>query len=187
MGILNLKNIIKFHASKSIFTPKVELLSDDDYAIIMNEFSYDYERYYSTTKIDPLKIQYFPGLLATFYYRISRYCFLENKEELAREFSSLSFSLTAIEIYYTAEIKRGLKINHGVATIIGARVKVGENVLLHHNVTFGDKNGGRPTIGNNVTIYPGSVIVGEIAIGDFSVIGANTFVDKSYPQYSKIY
>ena len=38
-----------------------------------------------------------------------------------------------------------------------------------------------PTIGNNVTIYAGAVIVGNIKIGDNVVIGANSFVNKDIP------
>lgn len=186
MEVSNLKNIITFHSSKSIFNPNVDLLNEEEWNTIIAEFSFDYNRYYKTTNIDGDSIMYFPGLLATLYYRISRYCFLKADEKLALEFASLGFNLSGIEIYYSAEIGRGLKINHGISTVIGARVKIGHNVLLHHNITLGDKNNGRPVIGNNVIIYPGAIIVGDIYIGDFSIVGANTFTDKSHPDKSKI-
>ena len=41
--------------------------------------------------------------------------------------------------------------------------------------------GGYPTIGNNVIIFPNSTIVGRIHIGDNSIIGANSFVNKDIP------
>lgn len=68
--------------------------------------------------------------------------------------------------------------------MIGARVKIGENCLLHQNITLGDKGGGRPTIGNNVTIYAGAKVLGNISIGDNSIIAANAVVIKSCPENS---
>ncbi|MTH17530.1 serine O-acetyltransferase [Flavobacterium sp. LC2016-01] len=184
--IENLKEIIRELGNKSIFNPDCNSLSNQEWNEIIELFSYDYQRYYSDS-LDIYKVKYFPGLLATFFYRIARKLFLKGDEINALEFSSVGFSLTAIEIYFSAEIGKGLKINHGIGTVIGSRTILGDNVLLHHAVTIGEKNGGRAKIGNNVIIYPGSIIVGDIYIGENSIIGANVFVDKSYPEKSKIY
>ncbi len=113
--------------------------------------------------------------------------FLKGDEVNALEFSATGFSLSLIELYYSADIGKGLKINHGIGTVVGSRTIVGEHVLLHHQVTIGEKNGGRARLGNNVIVYPGSIIVGDILIGDNSIIGANVFVDKNCPQNSKIF
>ena len=182
----SIKDEIIFFKEKSIFSPDVESIKPNDWESIINKFQGDYQRYYSE-EFNVKKIKYFPALLATFFYRIARFCFLNGDHKNAQEFSSLAFSHTGIEIYYSAEIGNNFKMNHGVGTIIGARTKIGNDVLMHHNITLGDKNGGRPTIGNGVTIYLGTVIVGDIIIGDNSVIGANVFVDKSYPENSKIF
>lgn len=182
----SVKNEIKFLSEKSIFSPDVNCIAEDEWHVIIKTLLGDYYRYYEG-EFEIKKIKYFPALLATFFYRIARYCFLHGDSKNAQEFSSLAFAHTGIEIYYSAEIGANFKMNHGIGTIIGARSKIGDNVLLHHNITLGDKNGGRPTIGNNVTIYPGTVIVGNIEIGDNSIIGANVFVDKTYPENSKIF
>ena len=58
---------------------------------------------------------------------------------------------------------------------------MGNNCLIHHNVTLGEKNG-RPVIGSNVTIYPGALIVGPIEVSDNCIIGGNSFLDKSLPE-----
>ncbi|NUM49587.1 MAG: serine acetyltransferase [Flavobacteriales bacterium] len=142
----------------------------------------DYKRYY-TTEFDFSKIKYFKGLLATFFYRISRELYLNHKENEALEYSSLGAFLTSIELYYSSEIGEAFKINHGTGTVVGARSKIGNHVLLHQNVTLGEKNG-RPTLKDNVIVYPGAVIVGEITVGENSIIGANTFLDKSLPPHS---
>ena len=89
-----------------------------------------------------------------------------------------------VEIYYSAQIGRGLKINHGIGSVIGARCVIGDNCLLHQGVTLGDKDGGRPIIGNNVIINAGAVVLGNITIGDDSIIGANTVCLKSVPSHA---
>lgn len=183
--ITDLKKELLKWKNKSIFDADLDCLSDTDWTEIMDVFILDYKQYYSSTFL-AANIKYYPGLLATFFYRISRFLYMKNDEKNALEYSSLGFSLTAIELYYSASIGKSFKLNHGVSTVVGARSVIGDNVLLHHSVTLGEKNGGRPIIGNNVVIYPGAVIVGAISIGDNSIIGANVFVDKSYPSNSKI-
>ena len=37
---------------------------------------------------------------------------------------------------------------------------------------------GIPTVGNDVTVYSGSVVVGDIVLHDKCQIGANSYVDK---------
>lgn len=41
-----------------------------------------------------------------------------------------------------------------------------------------DKDGGWPTIGNNVIIFPGAVVTGKIHIGDNSIIAPNAVDTK---------
>ncbi len=74
----------------------------------------------------------------------------------------------------------GLFIQHGNSTIIHAK-SIGENCWINQNVTIGDSGKGIPTIGNNVRICTGSVVLGPISIGDNCIIGANATVVKDVP------
>ena len=50
-------------------------------------------------------------------------------------------------------------------------------------VPFSDGlGGGSPTIGNNVVIGAGAVVVGRITIGDSAFIGANAYVYQDIPE-----
>lgn len=102
----------------------------------------------------------------------------------ADAFSLLGREIGQIEIYYSATIGKAFKINHGIGTVIGARCRIGDNCTIHQNCTIGDRNGGRPEIGDNVTIYAGAMILGDITIGDGCIIGANSVVTRSYPEGS---
>lgn len=79
-------------------------------------------------------------------------------------------------------IEGGLVIHHGHSMRLNAS-HVGKNLQIWHNVTVGkEKSGGnKPTIGDNVKIYTGAVILGDIYIGNNVIIGACTVVVKSIP------
>jgi serine O-acetyltransferase len=68
--------------------------------------------------------------------------------------------------------------HHGIGVILGNGVKLGKNCIINQNVTIGGKNGGFPVIGDNVRIYTGACILGNVKVGDNSVIGANALVIK---------
>jgi serine O-acetyltransferase len=69
---------------------------------------------------------------------------------------------------------------------VSESVKVGENCRISQCVTIGTAPASNitfvPTIGNNVFIGPGAVIVGPIEIADGIAIGANSYVDKSFTE-----
>lgn len=81
---------------------------------------------------------------------------------------------------YEASIGRFLNLPHPVGIVIGKGVVVRDNVTIYQNCTLGQKSKSEyPVINENSTIYPGCVIVGPISIGPSSIIGANSYVNKS--------
>lgn len=152
----------------------------DVYKKSLDIFKYDYQRYFVADESINLKnVLERTELVGILLYRISREYYLLKNEYIAQQYALLGRFLSGFEIYYSSKIGRGLKINHGLGTVIGARVTIGENALIHQGVTFGDKNGGRPNLLNNVTVFAGASILGKITIGNNSVIGANCclFID----------
>lgn len=84
-----------------------------------------------------------------------------------------------ISIGEHTKIGSNLIIPHQFNVVIGEGVKVGDNCTIFHHVTLGQNHGKYPIIGNNVTIYTGAVVVGDIKIGDNVVIGAGSIVTKN--------
>lgn len=82
----------------------------------------------------------------------------------------------------TKNIGSGFFISHGFSTIILAN-KIGDNCWINQQVTVGTKNGvpTPPTIGNNVRIGAGAIVIGNITIGDNSFVGAGSVVTKDVP------
>lgn len=78
---------------------------------------------------------------------------------------------------------------HLVGVIISPKVVMGEGCFVYQNVTLGSKskfNKVYPRIGNNVIIYPNSVVVGDVVLGDGVVVGAGSVVLDSFPASSII-
>jgi len=181
----NIANEIKYWFSKSIYEGEITEFTDFEiYERSIQIFKNDYLRYYpSDIEMSMLKIKQRLELVGILLYRISREFYLSENSK-CDYYSLLGRFLSGFEIYYSAEIGNGLRINHGIATVIGARVKVGDNCLIHQNITLGEKNDGRPTIGDNVIIYSGAKILGDIKIGNRSIIGANAVCLKNAPHDS---
>lgn len=80
--------------------------------------------------------------------------------------------------------------HHGVGCVVHELCSIGENCRIFGNVTLGckwsenKKAGMPPRIGNHVMIGAGAVILGDISIGDYSIIGANAVVLEVMPEKS---
>jgi serine acetyltransferase len=83
-----------------------------------------------------------------------------------------------------AEIGPGFLVMHRTGIFIGP-VHIGENCVIHHNVTIGQRiaagDHGIPRIGDDVWIGPGATITGDIRIGDGATISAGSVVSRSVP------
>lgn len=80
-----------------------------------------------------------------------------------------------------AKIGESIKIHHPNGIIIGDYAIIGNNCEIYQQVTLRQKNGLFPIIGDNVSMYPGCKIVGNITIGNNAVIAPNTVVIKDVP------
>ena len=80
-----------------------------------------------------------------------------------------------------SEIGPGLFIQHGFATIVAAR-RLGANCWINQQVTIGfTKKDQRPVLGDNVFVYAGAKVFGDVMIGDGATVGANAVVLTDVP------
>lgn len=93
--------------------------------------------------------------------------------------------LTGIQIYDQCNIAGGLRFFHYSSIVIARKAVIGKNCSIHQCVTIGKQFGGKhygfPTIGDNCIIFPGSIIVGNIKVGNNVIVGANSVVLEDVP------
>lgn len=78
----------------------------------------------------------------------------------------------------------GLAIAHRGTIVVNGGARIGANCRIHVDVNIGTeagKSAAAPKIGDNCYIGPGVKLFGEIVIGPGTVIGANSVVNKSFP------
>lgn len=109
---------------------------------------------------------------------------------LPRLISQVARWLTGVEIHPGASIGRGFFIDHGMGVVIGETAEIGDFVTLFQGVTLGgtgkERGKRHPTLGNHVVVGSGAKILGNIKIGDFVKIGANSVVLRSVPSNSTV-
>jgi len=126
------------------------------------------------------------NLQATYFYRVNHALWLRKVARVPDVIVTVAKQLTGLEIYYSANIGPGLKVIHGVGTVIGSMCRVGSHFTVYQNVTIGDKlgrdTGKRPEVGDYVIATAGAQILGSVTVGSRSVIGANAVVLRSLPE-----
>lgn len=125
---------------------------------------------------------------AVLLYRLSSWCYKNRLKLFSQIFWSLNVMLHSLEISPLAVIGKNFKISHTVGIVIGAGTVIGDNVTIYQNVTLGAKGEGSdkyPTLGNDVKIYPGAVVVGNILIGDNATVAPNAVVIHNVPSNYK--
>lgn len=82
-------------------------------------------------------------------------------------------------------------LNHNCLGCVIYAERIGKNTQIFQNVTIGyshgsnkNKSKGCPTIGDNCMIFCGAVIIGNITIGDNTIVAANAVVTESTPPHS---
>lgn len=132
----------------------------------------------------------YPGLHAIFWHRVAHFLYRHELFFLARLISQTVRFCTGIEIHPGAEIGRGFFIDHGMGVVIGETTKIGDNVTLFQGVTLGgtgkEKGKRHPTLGNDVIVAAGAKILGNITIGDNVKIGAGSVVIRDVPSNATV-
>jgi serine O-acetyltransferase len=126
---------------------------------------------------------------AVVLYRIAHQLWRWNVPLLPKIIKLIIFLLYNSSIPYQCEIGAGSFFAYGgIGVIIHRNSRIGNNVNIGSNVVIGGrmKGEGVATIGNNVYLATGSKILGEIEIGDYVVVGANSVVTKSVPSHSVV-
>jgi len=127
----------------------------------------------------------YPGLHAIWHHRTANFFWRHNWRLVARLISHCSRFFTQIEIHPGATLGRRFFIDHGSGVVIGETAEIGDDVLMYQGVVLGgtslEKKKRHPTIGNNVVLGTGAIVLGAILVGNDAKIGSGSVVVKSVP------
>ena len=174
------------------FLEKIPMLRDYLSTDIQAAFDGD-PAAYSTDEV----IFSYPGVFAVTVYRIAHELLLLGVPMIPRMMTEYAHSITGIDIHPGATIGKYFFIDHGTGIVIGETTIIGDNVKIYQGVTLGalsTRKGQQlkgvkrhPTIGDNVTIYSGTTILGgETVIGNGATIGGNAFIVNSVSEGMKV-
>lgn len=132
----------------------------------------------------------YPGLHAILLHRLGHWCYRHGLKLFARMISQVARFLTGIEIHPGATIGRRFFIDHGMGVVIGETAIIGDDVILYQGVTLGgtgkDRGKRHPTLGSHVVVGTGAKVLGNITIGNNVKIGAGSVVVHSVPDDSTV-
>ena len=149
----------------------------------------------AANSLDEIILSY-PGFLAISYYRIAHPLYLLGYKVESRFIGEQAHKITGIDIHPGAEIGVPFFIDHGTGIVIGETSIVGKRVKIYQGVTLGALSLSKghtlkgtkrhPTVGDDVTIYSGASILGDIKVGDDVILGSNVFITEDIPSHTKV-
>ncbi len=133
------------------------------------------------------------GFRAVMFYRMGRWCRVKKLNVIAALLERMMRHTSHCWISTLAEIGPGFVVAHVCGIVIPPETRIGRNCTIRHNASLGGNYGkkgvdgrGTPTLGDDISIGPGAVILGPITVGSNTIIGANAVVTKSVPENSVV-
>ena len=127
----------------------------------------------------------YPGFHARQFHRVAHTLWKWKVPFFPRLLSHIGRFFTGIEIHPGVVIGKKFFIDHGMGVVIGETAEIGDNVVLYQGVTLGGTSAKKikrhPTLGNNVMVGSGAILIGAITIGDNVKIGSGSVVITSVP------
>lgn len=125
-------------------------------------------------------------------YRVAHFCSVWRKKNIINNlwaapvllaYRFITECLFGYEIQAGATIGRRFTIHHGYAVVINKFVVAGDDFIIRHGVTIGNRGNSLacPVIGNGVELGANVIIVGDITLGNNVTVGAGSVVLDSVP------
>lgn len=134
-------------------------------------------KYFHKGVINPLHT----GQYALFLCFLAREAYKCGDSEAAGKIYYLNKVLHGFDIFYEVDIPQVFFMEHPVGTVLG-RATYSDRLFVGQNVTVGGNKGKYPTIGENVALHAGSIVVGDTHIGNNVEVSAGAFIkDETIP------
>lgn len=130
---------------------------------------------------------YLKGFHALQSYRITHYLWKQQRKALAIYLQNQISVAFDVDIHPAAQIGCGIMFDHATGIVIGETSVIENDVSILQGVTLGGTGkecGDRhPKVREGVMIGAGAKILGNIEVGRYAKIGANSVVLQAIPEY----
>lgn len=130
-------------------------------------------------------VLYSTGTHIVWAYRRHHWLYTHGMKGLALLLAKRTRRKLGADIFPSVQIGRRFSIDHGIGVVIGATSIIGDDCLIYQGVTLGmtGKHGGKrhPTLGSNVMVGAGAIVLGDITIGDNTKVAAGSVVVHDVP------
>lgn len=131
---------------------------------------------------------YLKGYHALQSYRVTHYLWQQGRQALAIYLQNEISVAFDVDIHPAARVGCGIMLDHATGIVVGETAVIEDDVSILQGVTLGGtgkEHGDRhPKIREGVMIGAGAKILGNIEIGRYSKIGANSVVLQPIPEYA---
>lgn len=132
-----------------------------------------------------------PGMLASLVLRAQQCLFWSGHSRAAHMLRTVGVVLVGADFTPGMRIGTGLWLPHPVGVTIGNQLVIGDNVTLAQGVTAGARipypgvlEQPYPTICDGAILLSHAVVVGDVRVGRYAQIGANSLVVNDVPDYA---
>lgn len=134
----------------------------------------------------PISAYLFPCIFTVAVYRLAHALGRRGLSVPARALQIIGLVLAGANVDWRSELGPGLFFEHPHGVGIGDGVRIGRNVIIGQGVVLGaahgpSREGGFPTVGDNVQIWAKASVIGPVHVGDGAIIGAHALVLSDVP------
>jgi serine O-acetyltransferase len=135
-------------------------------------------------------VLYFKGFHAIQAHRLAHFLWERGRQDFALYLQSRVSAVLQVDIHPAVPMGRGIFFDHGTGIVIGGTAVVGDDVSMLQEVTLGgtgkEKGDRHPKIRRGVLIGAGAKILGNIEIGEGSLVAAGSVVLKPVPPHATV-
>lgn len=126
-------------------------------------------------------------MYTNYLYQLSHLLYNEEYTQIADKVYYLNKMLNSVDLFYAIELPKHWGCEHPLGSVMG-RAKYGDYFFFYQGCTIGGNHENYPILGNHVTMYSNSKVLGKSHIGDNVIIGANTYIkDTDIPDNSMVF
>ncbi|MGI5090970.1 serine O-acetyltransferase [Treponema socranskii] len=126
-------------------------------------------------------------MYTNYMYQVSHLLYKDGYSHIADKLYYLNKMLNAVDLFYAIELPEHWNCEHPLGSVMG-RAKYGDYFFFYQGCTIGGNHTNYPVLGDHVTMYSNSKVLGKSHIGNNVLIGANAYIkDTDIPDDSIVF